>query len=159
MAGDLLKEHPAFKTSAQVLTDMYREQMIAPEFCREAMRREVRNQNQGKCEDDPIVKDEAKRKFPDVERQFKVISSNTLTVIIDEDLLRRLKDRVKRKEVCFQELQQKAVNIYTSKEKTYGVAPLDVFSDLYYWTLEYDDFLGYMAGVLKLTNFADNCYV
>jgi CRISPR-associated endonuclease/helicase Cas3 len=157
--GELLKEHPAFKTSAQVLTDMYREQMISPEFCREAMRREVRNQNQGKCEDDQIVKDEAKRKFPDVERQFKVISSNTLTVIVDDDLLYRLKDREKRNEVHFQELQQKSVNIYTSKEKPYGVAPLDGFSELFYWTLAYDDFLGYMAGVLKLTNFVNNCCI
>lgn len=158
-AGELLKEHPAFKTSAQVLTNMYREQAIAPESCKEAMKREIRNLNQGKCEDDPIVKDEVKRKFPDVERQFKVISSNTMTVIVDDDLLNRLKDREKRKVVNFQELQQKAVNIYTSKEKPYGVAPLDGFNDLFYWTLAYDDFLGYMAGVLKLTNFADNCCI
>lgn len=158
-AGELLKEHPAFKTSVQVLTDMYREQMVAPGFCREAMRREVRNLNHGKCEDDPIVKDEAKRKFPDVERQFKVISSNTMTVIVDEDLINRLRDREKRKEVDFRELQQKAVNIYTSKEKLYGVAPLDGFSDLFYWTLAYDDFLGYMAGVLPLANFSDNCCI
>lgn len=157
--GELLKEHPAFKTSAQVLTDMYREQMISPEFCKEAMRREVRNQNNGKCEDDPIVKDEAKKKFPDVERQFKVISSNTITVIVDDDLLNRLKDREKRNEVPFQELQQKAINIYESKEKQYGIAPLDGFNDLFYWTLAYDDFLGYMAGVLKLNNDPDNYVV
>lgn len=34
------------------------------------MRREVRNQNHGRCEDDPIVKDEAKSRFPEVERHF-----------------------------------------------------------------------------------------
>jgi CRISPR-associated endonuclease/helicase Cas3 len=146
-SGELLKEHPAFKTSAQVLTDMYREQKIAPEFCKEAMKREVRNLNHGKCEDDPIVKDEAKRKFPDVERQFKVISSNTVTVVVDEELRGRI------------ELQQKTVAIYTSKLMQYGVAPLNGFGDLHVWTLAYDDFLGYMAGVLIMTNFADNCCI
>ncbi len=155
-SGELLKEHPAFKTSAQVLTDMYREQKIAPEFCKEAMKREVRNLNHGKCEDDPIVKDEAKRKFPDVERQFKVISSNTVTVVVDEELRGRLERHEK---IDPKELQQKTVAIYTSKLMQYGVAPLYGFGDLHVWTLAYDDFLGYMAGVLILTNFADNCCI
>jgi CRISPR-associated endonuclease/helicase Cas3 len=154
--GELLKEHPAFKVSAQVLTDMYHEEKIAPEFCREAMRREVRNQNHGKCEDDPIVKDEAKRKFPDVERQFKIISSNTVTVVVDEDLRGRIERHEK---IDPKELQQKTVAIYTSKLMQYGVAQLNGFGDLHVWTLAYDDFLGYMAGVLRLTNFADNCCI
>lgn len=155
-SGELLKEHPAFKTSAQVLTDMYREQKIASEFCKEAMQREVRNLNHGKCEDDPIVRDEVKRKFPDVERQFKVISSNTVTVVVDEDLRGRIERHEK---IEPKELQQKTVAIYTSKLMQYGVAPLYGFGDLYVWTLAYDDFLGYMAGVLRLTNFADNCCI
>ncbi|MEK6725159.1 MAG: hypothetical protein AABY54_01215 [Deltaproteobacteria bacterium] len=79
-----------------------------------------------------------------------------MTVIVDEYLLSRLQYRGKRKEVSFQELQQKAVNIYESKEKAYGVAPLDGFNELFYWTLAYDDFIGYMAGVLRLANFSDN---
>jgi CRISPR-associated endonuclease/helicase Cas3 len=155
-AGELLKEHPAFKVSAQVLTDMYWEEKIAPEFCKEAMRREVRNQNQGRCEDDPIVKDEAKKKFPEVKRQFRIIASNTLTVIVDDDLRRRIENHEK---IDFREVQQKSVAIYSSKAMTYGVAPIGRFDDLHVWTLAYDDFLGYMAGVLKLANFSDNCCI
>jgi len=154
--GELLKEHPAFKVSAQVLTDMYQEQKITPESCKEAMRREVRNLNHGKCEDDPIVKAEAKRKFPDVERQFKIISSITVTVVVDEDLRGRIERHEK---IDPMELQQKTVAIYSSKLMQYGVDPLDGFGDLYVWTLAYDDFLGYMVGVLRLTNFADNCCI
>jgi CRISPR/Cas system-associated endonuclease/helicase Cas3 len=154
--GDLLKEHPAFKISIQVLMDMAREQKIAPEFCREAMRREVRNKNQGSCQDDPIVKDEAKRKFPEVNRQFRIIDSNTLTAIVDDDLCRRIANHEK---IDFREIQQKSVAIYTSKAMAYGVSPIGRFDDLYAWNLAYDDFLGYMAGVLILANFTENCCI
>ncbi|MBI5184320.1 MAG: hypothetical protein HZA01_01160, partial [Nitrospinae bacterium] len=158
-AGELLREHPAFKTSAQVLADIYREQKVSPEFCMEAMRREIRSRNHGRCEDDSIIKAEFKKDFPEVERQFKVISSNTITVIVDVDLLNRLSDREKRKEVKFQEIQQKAVNIYTTKKELYGIAPLDGFNELFRWDLAYNHFLGYMAGVLEMENFSDNCCI
>ncbi len=158
-AGDMLKEHPAFKTSARILADLYREQKISSDFCKEAMRREVRDLNQGLCENDPIVKAEKARKFPDVEEKFKVIASNTISVLVDEELRQRLEDRERRKEVKPQELQQKTVAIYNWKASQYGVMPLQGSGDLYFWMLEYDDFLGYMDGVLKLENFADNCCI
>ncbi len=157
--GDLLKEHPAFKTSARILTDLYKEQKISPEYCKEAMRREVRDLNQGLCENDLIVKAEKARKFPEVEENFKVISSNTISVVVADELKRRLEDRKERKGVTPQELQQQTVAIYSSKVLQYGVMPLQGAGDLYAWMLEYDDFLGYMAGVLKLANFADNCCI
>lgn len=157
--GDLLKEHPAFKTSARILADLYREQKISPNFCKEAMRREVRDLNQGLCDDDTIVKAEKARKFPDVDDKFKVIASNTIFVLVDEELRQRFEDRERRKEIEPKELQQKSVVIYSSKAIQYGVMPLKVSGDLYYWMLEYDDFIGYMAGVLNLANFADNCCI
>lgn len=157
--GGLLKIHPAFNTSAKVLVDLHREQEITPELCKEAMRREVRNLNQGRCENDPIVKAEKARQFPDVQEQFKVISSNTITVVVDENLRDRLEARGKRWTVTSSELQQNTVAIYSTKAIQYGVVRIDGFNELYAWTLAYDDFLGYMAGVLTVINFADNCCV
>jgi len=158
-AGSMLKEHPAFKTSARILADLYREQKISPDFCKEAMRREVRDLNQGLCDDDPIVKAEKARKFPDVEEKFKVIASNTISVLVDDELRQQLEDRERRKEIKPQELQQKTVAIYSSKAFQYGVMSLQGAGDLFFWMLEYDDFLGYMAGVLKLANFDDHCCI
>ena len=158
-AGDMLKEHPAFRTSARILAELYREQKISPDFCKEAMRREVRDLNQGLCDDDAIVKDEKKRKFPDVEEKFKIIASNTISVLVDEELRQRFENRERRKEIEPQELQQKTVAIYNWKASQYGVMPLQGAGDLYFWMLEYDDFLGYMAGVLNLANFDDHCCI
>lgn len=154
--GELLKEHPSFRISAQVLSDMYRENMIAPEFCKEAMRREIRNRNQGMCAEDPIVKAEKKSNFPGVNELFRVIPSNTMTVIVDEDLRRRIENY---DWIDFREIQQKSVAIYTAKAIGYAVAPLRGHEGLYAWTLAYDDFLGYMAGVLTVADFADNCCI
>lgn len=154
-----LKVHPAFKTSAQVLVDLYQEQIIAPEFCEEAMRREVRNLNQDLSENNPIVTAEKTRQFPTVQELFKVITSNTITVVVDEELRARLEDREKKKMVTAQDLQRNSVAIYTTKAMQFGVTPIDGFAELYAWTLDYDDFLGYMAGVLIMVNFSDNCCV
>jgi CRISPR-associated endonuclease/helicase Cas3 len=154
--GELLKEHPLFRVTAQVLSDMYRENMIAPEFCKEAMRREIRNRNQGMCADDPIAKEEKKSNFPGVNELFCVIPSNTMTVIVDEDLCRRIENHDR---IDFREIQQKSVAIYTAKAIGYAVAPLRGHEGLHAWTLAYDDFLGYMAGVLIVADFADNCCI
>lgn len=154
--GELLREHPAFKLSAQVLAEMYRENLMAPEHCSEAMRREVRNRNQGMCAVDPIVKAEKKSNFPEVNKEFCVIPSNTMTVIVDEELRRRIENH---EQIDFREIQMKSVSIYTAKAMYFAVAPLQGCYDLSAWTLAYDDFLGYMAGVLTVADFSDNCCI
>jgi CRISPR-associated endonuclease/helicase Cas3 len=135
---------------------MHRENMVAPEFCKEGMRREIRNRNQGMFAADPIVKAEKKSDFPGVNELFCVIPSNTMTVIVDEDLRRRIENHDR---IDFREIQQKSVAIYTTKVMGYAVAPLRGHDGLHAWTLAYDDFLGYMAGVLTVADFADNCCI
>jgi hypothetical protein len=57
------------------------------------------------------------------------------------------------------ELQRYSVNIYTTKIDSNALKPIYGFRDeLYEWNLDYDDFLGYMAGVLKLTPDPSNFY-
>jgi len=53
----------------------------------------------------------------------------------------------------------KSVSIYTSKADAFAVAPLQGNHNLSAWTLAYDDFLGYMAGVLAVADFSDNCCI
>lgn len=154
--GELLKEHPSFKISAQVLEQMYGEGTVSPEYCSEAMKREIRNRNQGMCADDPIIKAEKNSNFPLVNEQFRVIPSNTMTVIVDEDLRRRIEHY---EPVDFREVQMKSVSIYTAKAANFAVAPLQGNTNLSAWTLAYDDFIGYMSGVLTVADFADNCCI
>jgi CRISPR-associated endonuclease/helicase Cas3 len=157
--GELLREHPAFSVSSRILADFHKKENVGAEYCKEAMRREIRDRNQGRCEDDPIVKAEIALKFPEVDEIFKVIATNTITVIVNKEFCQRLEDRELRKHINFRDIQKNSVNIYSTKAITYGIAPLDGFGHLYRWTLDYNEFLGYMAGVLPLTSFADNCCV
>lgn len=154
--GDFLREHRGFRVSAKILDEMYKEKMVSPEYCKEAMKREVRQNNQGNCDADPIVRAERNKEFPDVDKLFKVIDNNTVTVIVDDDLRKRIENGDK---VSPSELQQKSVNIYSSRIGQLALKPLTGFPGLYVWTLAYDDFIGYMAGVLKTINFSDNCCI
>jgi SNF2 family DNA or RNA helicase len=120
------------------------------------MRREVREKNQVSANSNPIIIAERKKDFPSVEEQFKIITSNTVTAIIDKELREKIERHEK---VSFVELQQKSVAIYSNKIDEYALKPLKGFNDLYAWMLEYDSvFLGYMAGVLKMTNDPNNYF-
>lgn len=146
--GDSLKEHPSFATSSRILKQLFNEGKVAPEFCTEAMKREVRERNQITAENNPIVMAERNREFPSVNDQFKVIPANTVTAIIDREMCERIE---RHEQVDFIELQQKSVSIYSNNINKFALRPLRGFNDLYAWMLDYDsDFLGYMAGVLKL---------
>jgi len=146
--GDSLKEHPSFVTSSRILKQLFNEGKVAPEFCTEAMKREVREKNQLNADSNPVVIAERNKDFPMVKDQFKVISANTVTAIIDRELCERIERHEK---VDFSELQQKSVSIYSNNINKFALRPLRGFNDLYAWMLDYDQgFLGYMAGVLKI---------
>ena len=148
MPGDSLKEHPSFATSARILKQFFDEGRVAPEYCTEAMKREVRERNQLNADNNPVVIAERNRDFPSVKDQFKIISANTVTAIIDREMCERIERHEK---VDFIELQQKSVSIYSNNITKFALKPLHGFNELYSWMLDYDsDFLGYMAGVLKI---------
>lgn len=148
--GEFLRRHPTFTVSARILEELFEEEKVAPQYCREAMRREVCEKNQKDAKHDPIVKSEESRDFPSVDELFRVIPDNTVTAIIDEELCKRIEQHEK---VDFLELQQKSVSIFSRNIHKFGLKPLQGFDDLHEWTIGYDrDFLGYMDGVLKLGN-------
>jgi len=146
--GDFLKEHPSFATSARILKQFFDEGKVEPEYCTEAMKREVRERNQLNADSNLVVIAERNRDFPSVKDQFKVIPEKTVTAIIDKDMCERIERHEK---VDFIEFQQKSVSIYSNNINKFALRPLRGFKDLYEWMLDYDsDFLGYMAGVLKI---------
>ncbi len=141
-----LVHYRAFDTSARVLGELFDENLVNPESSTEAMRREIRQDGLRKIADE-ICRCELAMKFPDVEKLFKVIESNTLTVIVDKTLKERIENRDK---VTPDEIQKGSVQIWSDKEVKYDMQPILGFPNLRFWNLAYDSFLGYMAGVLKL---------
>jgi len=148
--GDALKTHPSFDTSARILQQFFDEGKVDSKCCTEAMKREVREKNQSMADENPIVIAEQHRNFPLVREQFKVISGETVTAIIDRNIWEKIERYEK---VDYREVQQKSVSIYSNNIRKFGLKSLRGFVDIYAWLLDYDeDFLGYMAGVLKLND-------
>ncbi|MEI7450422.1 MAG: DEAD/DEAH box helicase [Desulfomonile sp.] len=143
-----IKPHPAFAASARILGELFSEGLVGAAASTEAMRREVRQEGLRDV-NNAILKAERNRQFPKVAEKFAVIDSNTITVIVDRVLIESLERRERIDPVVFQNL---SVQIWHYKEKDYALKRVAGFRDLYSWTLLYDDFLGYMAGVLQKLN-------
>lgn len=157
--SDLLRRHPAFQLSASILEALFKENMVSPDNCKEAMKREIRRNNYANADDDEIVKMEVLKEFPSVNEMFRVISNASVTAVVNKDLVMRLQDADQRKMVKQSELQRYSVNIYPTRIESYALKPIYGFrNELYEWNLDYDDFLGYMAGVLKLAPDPNNFY-
>ncbi len=143
----LVRENRDYQDSVQVLAQLFTEGKVAPDFCTEALSREIKGSGRAELNSN-LRKAESGLDFPDVERLFRVINESTVTVVIDRHLQDRLEVGAT---IDWRQLQQSSVQIYSSKAIEFGVRDfLPYFPDLKGWRLDYDDFLGYMAGVLPL---------
>jgi len=144
---NLLRLHPKFKTAACVLGDLFREDKVAPEFCKEALKREVRWDN---AVSDELLRAEStgdarNTDFPKVAELFKVIDNNTVTVIVSE----KLREQLQKGKWCGRgELQKHSVQIWGWRADDLRLEEFIGFPRVYGWPLAYDSFLGYMAGLL-----------
>ena len=82
--------------------------------------------------------------FKTVDKEFRVIDSDTITVVIHTPLA----EQIKRGYGSWQDIQKGSVSIHSNKKEEWQISR--IAEDVYQWTLPYDSFLGYMAGVLKL---------
>lgn len=144
---DLLRLHPGFKVSSKVLETMFAEDRVTPDDCKEALRREICLSGlQDQIRDSEDAKD-----FPEVHSLFRVIDANTYTVVVDDMVKQRLK---KWDKVSWQEIQNCSVQIWGTRIESLCVPQFERYPNLYEWNLAYDNFLGYMAGVLQVEEFA-----
>ena len=146
---DVLREHPTFRTSARILSELFTNGEVGPDHCKESLRREIRQDGLKKIVEE-ISTAERNRDFPAVEEAFKVIDSNTVTAVIDEGMQFRLDSGDK---VTVEELQSYSVQIWSYRKEEWALRESSRFPGVMFWTLAYDDFLGYMAGVLKVLDF------
>lgn len=144
--NSLLTKHRTFELSAKVLGELFNENHVDPAWATEAMRREIRQQGLRDIADD-IIDYERSLRFPQVEEHFKVIDTNTITTIVSHDLVEKLQ---RREAVSKNDIQLGSVQIWQNKETQYDLQPIKGYPELRFWNLEYDSFLGYMAGVLRV---------
>ena len=146
----MLKRHPSFEIASKVLLDLFAENpdlinegTNISDLCTRALRRELNEC--GMREDSSITEDEAACAYASVEKKFKVVDSQTVTVIVDTHIKERLESHDK---VTWRELQDNSVQIYVHTAKKFKAEPVRGHPDIYFWPYKYDGFIGYMAGVL-----------
>jgi hypothetical protein len=153
-------EHPGFVSCRFVLALMWNEgwlermqaavsgnsssDVATQAFRREALLDDTRSASK------KIQQLESGEDFAAVSENFKVIDSNTRTVIIPADLAGRLKGG---ELITQRDLMMHSVQIWESGDEKYirqSLMATIADSGIYRWLGAYDRFLGYMAGVLDL---------
>ena len=153
-----LKTHPHFRTSANVLEQIFFENKVSPDFCTEAMMREVRERNTRMAKDDKIVVAEKAGKYPDIAELFKVIDEGeAFTAVVDSDFRKRLENG---ENPTRKEMQGLTVRMKKWAITNLGLPRVGGYDELFYCPPEfYDIFLGYMRGVLQVASFSPEGWI
>ena len=146
---EFLRNHRHFKTSAKVLRELFEERSISPEFCTEALKREVRENNTGAAEDDLIVRAETHADYSAVSELFQVIEDDeTFTVVADEGFKERLENGEKPTK---KDMQTLTVRMRQNQIAALRLPRIREYEDLFFCYQDYyDGFLGYMKGILQV---------
>ncbi|MDO4574954.1 MAG: helicase-related protein [Planctomycetia bacterium] len=146
LEGEGIVLHPAFKHSAEIVSQLFEEglfdKMTERELVQEAMRREI-----ARIKDDSsaILKAEKAKNYPEVAEKCSVINSDTQLVVVNPGILEKLEAGER---VSSRELQRNSVQMWTSKIEKSGFPQVRGHEEIYKLRegCVYDpDFLGYMT--------------
>lgn len=145
----LLRRHPGMADSSKVLLNLVSEgNLISPNLCTTALKREIRLAGGFS---DALLKYEERLQFPQVEKDFRVIASDTKTVVIGEELIEKLE---KHQPINWRDIQKSSVQIWGWRLDSLKIPEVSGHPGVYKWTYKYDNFIGYMAGLLSAEAFA-----
>jgi CRISPR-associated endonuclease/helicase Cas3 len=152
--SDLLSIHPHFKTSARVVGQLLEKYgtALAPEHCTEALQLEI---NQGTGDTEKMIREiraaENANNFPEVAKLCRLITSETQTVVVSQALIERLESGKKERFPSSREMMLNSVQIWENKLADLSVKPIGFGRELLGISEgNYDDFLGYMKGLLPV---------
>ena len=152
-----ITEHPAARISRAVLRTQFREgrfargDLVPAQLVTEAMAEEIRSR--GGLGRDAVGEAEARRDYPTVADEGRVIQADTRLVIVDPFLREQIEQH---RPLGFRTLLEGSVQIWVTKVNLLGLSALPGRREVYFWPHEYDpEMLGYMAGVLRLRQFME----
>lgn len=142
---ELLKANTSMKDSSKVLLKLISEgHSISPDLCTNALKREIRLAGTFSYS---LLKFEEVLRFPQVEKDFKVIASDTRTVVVGEALINKLENYLP---VDWRDIQKSSVQIWGYRLDDLRIPEVLGHPGIYKWTYAYNDFIGYMADILSV---------
>jgi CRISPR-associated endonuclease/helicase Cas3 len=143
--GGALRKHARMDIPAGILADLYARNHVAPAYCTDALRREVREQSNHVLIAS-LFQAERDRAYPVVVDNFKVIDSETVTVLVHKPALDLIRQGQR---PDWNTLQMHCVQIWANRKLDFAVTEIQAYPGLFAWNLDYDDFVGYMRGAIK----------
>ena len=152
-----LPKNPQFKASSAILKELFEkgcfdnDEYDTTPLVAKSIIKEIQSQDISEKANQFLTLEKI-RNYPEVAQKGKVITTETVTVLIQEksDTINRLENYEK---VSPQEIQENSVQIYYNPKKfrQQDITPLNNHPNIYCWRHPYEaDFLGYMKGVLKM---------
>lgn len=147
LSGDCFSSNKGLRDSIYVLEKLIfgKNIPVSPDLCTEAMRLELKLNPGQDVLFKKILDAEGGCNFPLVEELFKIINADTRLVVIDKELVVRIENY---ESVSWKEIQRKSVQIWGYKLDQLHIPAVSGHPGIYKWPLLYDDFIGYMAGIL-----------
>ena len=143
-----LNANPQQEDSIRVLRRFMDEgRAISASLCTEALRRELQLNPTSESQLGKIVNEERLLRFPEVECHYKVIAADTRTVVVDQDVIRRMEAF---EPVDWREIQQNSVQLWGCRIERLNIPEVNGHPGVFKWHLDYSPFLGFMEGVLKM---------
>ena len=148
--------HPQAKLSRRILEQLFTDcdrqnRQPGPEDCTDALQREVQQDHGEKASRmEEIFQAEKDADYPQVAKLCRIIDAATLTVVVEPRLIQRLENPDRSQWPDWREMMLGSVQLWTGKERAFALPELRGLPGVYRWNLEYNPFLGYMAGVLPL---------
>ena len=140
----MLTQNKGMECSAAVLGDYFEKNIpIVPELSTCAMNDEIIRDDSCIKTIQHLMKQEDEMQFQTIDQEFKVIDSDTVPAVIDDSLA----EAIARGRGDWRALQKKSVSIRRYKIKEWNLK--EIADGVYQWSLGYDDFLGYMSGILN----------
>jgi CRISPR-associated endonuclease/helicase Cas3 len=150
-----LKLHPHFKTARKVLGDLFAEHgaNLGPQHCTEALQREI-NASFGEPEGlaARISAAERDEDYPQVALDCRLITANTHTVLVSQELIARFLTFDPERFPTPREVMRYSVQVWSSKLRDLPVTRSLGFGDELVGIQPgcYDTFVGYMKGLIPL---------
>lgn len=144
--SNMLTSNHSMDDSASILRGYFEHNIdITPELSTQSIEDEIRLgglNSKYKC----LLNHEKMYNFNDVKNDFKVIKNDTVIVVVDKDLA----NRIRYGEIDWNELQKNSVQIAKHVLVQLNILPISDEVDIYvWWDKGYDNFIGYMAGIIQ----------
>lgn len=141
--NDMMKLNPGLREAGRVLKDYFDHDVtIEPQLTTQSIKDEIKmyglNEKLSK-----LIVNEEESNFRCVEHDFKVIDSDTRLAVVNEDEAKKLATG----KINWHELQNNSIQI--AKYKLDELKIPCILDNIYLWNLGYDNFIGYMAGIIK----------